>query len=316
MAFEQHRRLRRPVGRRAVRRGRKENGRRQFLDRWKAAGRAADERAEVIGEVGKACDRQRRRRRGEGLRHPLEHHELRAGVALHQKRPLGGICRPPAGRARIGQEDVLELALRADRADVEGDPAGGVQERPFGEESRRDVLGDLAPPLGELRSARRHEHMGEDRHHEGDHEAEVDDGARQPEGREARGHHHHEFAFRREPVGDIDRGHEGRHRQDETDHVRKGERGEFQEHPGRLPVGDELVEERDRAVDPVDGHQDEREEAEEHHQLRQHVSVEFRHCFLVGLPRPIPRPKLGAGKLISGQGRRARIGSGPNSAGV
>ena len=147
----------------------------------------------------------------------------------------------------------------------------------------------------------RHQHVGQHRHQHGDDGAECQHRPRQPPGREAGGLHHHQLAVRGQPIADIDGGGEGGDRQYQADHVGQGERGELEEHEGRLPVRQQLVEQRHRAVDPVDGNQHQREEAEQGHQLRQHVSVESRHA----APCPHLCRRLAAWPL---RGRASRFG--------
>ncbi len=287
------------VGQRGRRR--QQLGRRELGDAPPSAA-AVEQRPQVVGQVVEAGDRQRPPLGVQRLHHAVQHHQLGPGLGPDQQRALRRIGRVAARAAGIGQEDLAQLALGADLADEDRQPGAGVQELALAQQARGDVLGDLAPALGQRLHRGGHDPVDEAAHQRRHDQPEVEHRPRQAERPVAGGLHHHQLAVLAEAVGDVDRRRHRRHRQHQADDVGQAEQRELDEHRRRLAVGDQLVEEQDRAVDPVDQHQDEREEAEHLHQLRQHVAVEPGHrvreppCF-GRQPSRSPRwPELSSGK--------------------
>ena len=119
--------------------------------------------------------------------------------------------------------------------------------------------------------------MGQQRHHGSNDQPVGQHRTRQPPRSRARGLHHHQFGFARQPVGHIDRrgkGGDGQHRHDQ---LWQAQRGKFEKHQRRLSVTDQTIEQNHRAVDPEHSHQHQREKAEQQQKLRQHVPVESGH---------------------------------------
>ena len=196
---------------------------------------------------------------------------------LHHIGAFGGIGHLAVGLPPVRQVDVAQLALERDVANEKRHAGAGMQERALAQQPRADRARDLDLALFQLRHRGGHQHMRQHRQHQGHDHAEHQHRSRQPPRAVAGRLHHGQFGIAHQPVSDIDSRRKGRHRQHQRDHARQAQRGEFKEHPRRMAIRNQPVEQHHGAVHPVDGDQHKREEPKEDHELRQHVPVESWH---------------------------------------
>ena len=249
--------------------------RRDGVDRHRVAAGEVDHPAKVVGQVGETGDGQARVLfTGDGLGDAVKHKQHRPRLSAHKKRAAGGVGGAFLVASTIRQEEVAQLARLGDLPDVEGDAAGRMHELPGIEVFGRHVFGQLRLTFVEHLRAPRDEDVHQDKVQRRHHRAEIKNGTGKAEGREAGGLHDDEFAFLRQPVGDIDRRDKGGNRQHKPDHIGQHQQREFEEDKRGMPIAQQAIEQAHGPVDPVDRHKDKRKEAEQRDQLRQQISVE------------------------------------------
>ena len=155
-----------------------------------------------------------------GLRHPVDHDQLGAGLVLHEVGAGRGVDDRALRVAPVRQEHLAQLALRGDVADVEGDARRRMQELAVLQEPRGHVLAHIGLALAQLAQAERDQQVAQQGHDQRDDHAERQRRPRQPHGRVAGGLHHGQLALRAQPVGDLHGGGEGCQRQHHADHAR------------------------------------------------------------------------------------------------
>ena len=255
----------------------------QEVKGWQGGNRSAvrvrslHKTGKIKGKVGKPGNRQSSVTPHQTLGRSVQHHKFRGRLAPDQKGLAGRICQPLRWIPFIGEEEIVQLARRADFADEDRDSGCRMHELPGIQKPGRDVLCDFGATGAKDALAGGDKYIGQNQLHQHDQQPEIGHGAGKAKPGKAGGLHHHKFAFLHHAVHHIGRRRKSRDRKHQPDCVRQGQKREFQKDQCRLSIADQLVKQHHRPVHPIDGDQHKGKKPKQLHELRQEISVESGH---------------------------------------